>query len=249
MNIYSKTFNYWSNYSNQELDFFSTDTIELYQKNISENYETMKSFNWIDTKFNYKFNSLGFRSDEFTDHSILFLGCSITQGIGMPVEKIFPTLVSRKLDMPCINLGIERTSANTAFRLAYHFLPKLKPKIVVATLLYPHRLELLLPDKAIHFIPNIKYQQRDSYSAKYYVDYYDKWLSSVENSTLNYKKNILAINQLCDLNGIKFVNYTDFIQQDKAASMMLDSTSRARDLVHPGESTHQLLAKQLLEFI
>jgi len=38
--------------------------------------------------FDYRFNSMGFRCDEFTDESelpILFNGCSITEGIGVPV--------------------------------------------------------------------------------------------------------------------------------------------------------------------
>lgn len=249
VNVYNKTFNWWHNFANKEVDFFSTDTEELYKQNLIKHPKQMEAFNWTSNTFKYKFNSQGFRSDEFTTDSIMFLGCSITQGIGMPIEDIFPTIISKKLNVKHCNLGLERTSANTAFRLAYHYLPIIKPKILVSTLLYPHRLELLLMDRAIHFIPNPKYQDRDAFSIKHYVEYYGKWISQAENYELNYKKNILAINQLCDDLNIKFVNFIDLLPHQKAISMMQDNNSKARDLVHPGFSTHQIMAEVILNVL
>ena len=248
-NIYNKTFNWWSEFANKEVNYFSTDTEKLYQHNLKNNYQQMELFDWVDNKFTYKFNSHGFRSDEFTTDSIMFLGCSITQGIGLPISDSFATIVSKTLNLNCCNLGLERTSANTAFRLAYHYLPIVKPKIVVSTLLYPHRLELLLIDRAIHFIPNPKYQDKDAFSIKHYVEYYSKWISQPENYNLNHRKNILAINQLCDDLDIKFVNFTDLLSQNKAIELAQDNVSKARDLVHPGKSTHIKIANMLLNVL
>lgn len=244
--IYNKIFNWWTKFANREEDFFSTDTKELYQKNLSVNYEQLDKFGWIENKFTYKFNSHGFRCHEFQDNSILFLGCSVTQGIGIPIEFSFPEIISKQLNLPCSNLGLERTSANTAFRLAYHFLPKLKPKICVASLIYPHRLELLLTDRAIHFIPNHKFQDKDNFSTAYYVDYYNKWITTSENFELNYLKNVLAIHQLCEDYNIKFINLADLMPKQKIGPMVQDKNSQGRDLVHPGIDTHEKIARTIL---
>lgn len=52
-----------------------------------------------DTKFQYKINSNGFRSQHFKkmdpgNLNILYAGCSMTYGVGLPEEYIWPTLVS-----------------------------------------------------------------------------------------------------------------------------------------------------------
>lgn len=249
MGIYNKIFNNWQNFAKQEVEWFSTDTLESYETNCKNNSALMTQFDWVDKKFTYKFNSQGFRCEEFVDNSILFLGCSITQGIGMPVDNIFPTIVASKLNMPCINLGIERSSADTAFRLAKNFLDKVKPKICITTLVYPHRYELLTLRNAIHFIPNHKFQDQDSWSKTHYIDFYEKWIAQPENYELNYLKNILAINQLCDNLGIKFIDFSTIYGREKSSALMVNQNSKARDLVHPGVATHQIIADELLKVL
>ena len=93
VNVYNRLFNNWQNFANKELLFFSTDTEKLFEYNIKNHNDQMCEFGWDSAKFTYKFNSEGFRSEEFKSDSILFLGCSITQGIGMPIDDIFPMLV------------------------------------------------------------------------------------------------------------------------------------------------------------
>jgi hypothetical protein len=53
------------------------------------------------SEVSYKLNSFGFRSDEFTanhneDH-VLFIGCSVTYGTGVPLEKMWSKLLYDKL--------------------------------------------------------------------------------------------------------------------------------------------------------
>lgn len=249
MNVYKKIYNNWQDYSNKTVEWFSTDTQDNYKTNLQSNHKQLEQFNWIDNKFTYKFNSQGFRCDEFKQDSIIFLGCSITQGIGMPLGDIFPTIVSNQLNLHCVNLGIERSSANTAFRLASHFLKDLRPKLVIATLLYPHRYELLTSEKAIHFIPNHKFQNKDTYSGVYYSDFYDSWIIQRENMFLNYSKNILAINQLCDQYNIKFIDFTSLIDKNQMIPMIHDPSSLARDLVHPGLEIHRKISEILINNI
>ena len=74
----------------------SEENYKLYQKNGKINYTK--------DAFSYAFNSHGFRCDEFTENSdfpVLFLGCSFTEGIGLPMDDVWPSLVLNRIrDLP-----------------------------------------------------------------------------------------------------------------------------------------------------
>jgi len=216
-------------YANQELKWLPMDTENLYKRNLKVNYFLLEKFNWLNSNFTYKFNSQGFRCDEFTNSpSIVFLGCSITVGIGIPVETTWASLVSNQLNLSCYNLGIGGSSNNTAFRLAHIWLKKIKPKVVVFCQTYPERLEVFNENGIISNI------------ASDCGEFYNHWLSNENNSALNQIKNRLAIQQLCNSFDIKFVHTSvhnfEFIDQ-------------ARDLAHPGITSNQKFSKLVLELI
>ena len=54
---------------------------------------------------NYKLNSQGYRCDEFNNQKILTLGCSHTEGHGMPIELTWPYLISEKMNKDYVNLA------------------------------------------------------------------------------------------------------------------------------------------------
>jgi hypothetical protein len=59
----------------------------------------------------YTFNSLGYRSDEFTSTAkILVAGCSQTYGIGVPDEYVWGNILSRRLNMSYANIGLSGKS-------------------------------------------------------------------------------------------------------------------------------------------
>ena len=91
---------YYKEYANKSLDWLPMDTKELYEKNLKEKYQLLKQHDWIDKSFTYKFNSHGFRCEEFTNKpTIMVLGCSFTCGIGLPIEFIWPELISKNLNL------------------------------------------------------------------------------------------------------------------------------------------------------
>jgi hypothetical protein len=56
--------------------------------------------NYLPDQFGYQFNDYGFRCDNFSEQSalpILFLGCSLTEGIGLPVDLVWPTRLLNKI--------------------------------------------------------------------------------------------------------------------------------------------------------
>lgn len=238
MKFDDQLFSKWKSLADTELNWYGSDSEENYKSNFNNNFQKLEKHNWINNHFTYKFNSYGFRCEEFTESdSIMFLGCSVTLGVGLPLESIFPEIVSKHLKFKCMNLGVGGSSSDTGFRLIRSYLSHLKPKIVVATFLFPERTELLTSLGDIHFTPNFN---NDKKFRKYYFEYYQNWLERPENAQLNFIKNILAINKICDDQNIKFID----MNQLKISDIV--SNDRARDLLHPGKDYHHQVSNLIL---
>jgi len=219
-------------YAGKSLDWLPMDTEELYNMHLRRRDNPLLEQGWIDRKFTYKFNQHGFRSDEFEDRdSVLYLGCSHTIGIGLPWENTWPYLVSKVLQLKCYNLGIGGGSNDLAFRMAYNYIPMLKPKIVMFLVTYNTRLELL-DKKNTHkfFGPGTSPFRNDKF--------YETWLMNEGNLNANLAKNVLAIEYICKMHNIKF------IALDQNEMPTLD---KARDLAHRGIRSNLEFAKQILK--
>lgn len=222
----------------QEWDHF--DSQERFTENKRTKYDLLVKNNWLEKKISYSYNSEGFRSEEFdadTD-SILFLGCSLTFGTGLPLEETYNYNISKKLGLKFFNLALGGTSNDTAFRFGYHYIPLLKPKIVVLASPEKTRLELCDAGTIYYYRSQMKVYQMDTF--------YKKWLLDDVNSTLNQQKNILAIENLCLKENIKFVHF------DAPSMFLIDNVVEddyARDLVHPGTATHSIISEKLLSMI
>jgi hypothetical protein len=231
---------YYKSLANQEVDFCSGDTQELYERNFIEKYSELEKYNWIKNKFTYKFNSHGFRCEEFTeDPSILFLGCSCTDGTGLPVENIWASIIAQSLGLKSFNLGQGGGSNDTAFRLGYHWIPKLQPKIVILLTPEEARFETVTPNQiyATHpsQFPKNKYNEIESYALQ--------WWSDDTNSYLNKMKNISALELICHKLNIKFIVRS---VRNTMYHHTIYQRDFARDLGHPGVETNKKLAEFIL---
>jgi len=219
--------------ANQETNWNGTDSEELYQKNLVKNRSQLQQYNWIDCSITYKFNSHGFRADEFDSPgpNVLFLGCSHTLGVGLPVESTWPHIVSTKLKLKNYNLGVGGSSNDTAFRLAHYWIDRLKPDLVCFLSAERTRLELQTDGDQIYDLSvwPIGFPMIDNFTKR--------WLSNDTNGNMNYLKNTLAIKQLCSDHGIKYV------QEEASRICAID---KARDLQHYGEKTHRGIASMFL---
>ena len=69
-------------------------------------------------KITYKYNTNGFRAQEFNNinwaNSVLVLGCSNVMGIANRVEDSVPSVLQDILGIPCINLGISGSAVDHA---------------------------------------------------------------------------------------------------------------------------------------
>jgi hypothetical protein len=224
----------YKEFANQTIDWISGDTKETYENNLIGRKSLLENQNWLNNKVTYKFNSHGFRCEEFTNSpSAMFLGCSFTLGLGVNVEQSWTTIVSDSLNLKCINLGQAGGSNDTAFRLGSHWIEKLQPKLVVLLTPSAHRHELIEKEMIHFFTPQRINQDRFS-------PYLNTWLSNETNSTMSALKNTLALEYICLQNKIKFVKY------DASNFRRLDY---ARDLAHPGVESHKELASKMLNLV
>jgi hypothetical protein len=232
----------YSEHKNKELPWLIIDFEITHENNLKNNRELLEKYNWIDRQFTYKFNSHGFRSDEFShDSSIMFFGCSNTVGIGLPLEDTWAYQVAKKLDLKCFNLAIGATGPDTSFRLANHYIPQIKPKIVVYAEPHPSRFSLLSDDDIYQFtthnITSMKYTD-----TKKLESFYQHWILNDENIKLNSIKHRLAIQAICQQYNIKFV----FAESYAELPYDLDF---ARDLMHPGVESNKIFAELILDRI
>lgn len=211
-------------HKNKELNWLATDSEERFQQNSKFRLKELKFFGWLDKKITYKFNSHGFRCDEFSDQdSIMFLGGSDTLGLGLPLEESWSWLIANKLNLKFVNLGLDGGSADTAFRMCLGYIDKVKPKIVVYNRPPMSRLELIYKNRPV----SVCLTGYSEYSDNEYIQ---NFLLDETNIALNYEKNLLAMRMLCLERNIKFVYFNNF--EDEITS--LSKTDYARDLIHYG---------------
>jgi hypothetical protein len=224
-----------SRFANQELNWAQTDSHEQYQKNLIENRDELEQFGWIDQTFTYRYNSQGFRSDEFEESvpSAMFLGCSHTLGVGLPVEATFSHIVSTSLNVKNFNLGVPGGSNDTAFRLAHYYIPQLKPTIVIFLSTERTRFELFTENNENNILSYNNFQ----FVSEELKPFYRHWIMNNNNVDMHYAKNVGAIQQLCSANNIKFYHkeFLTFALVDKA-----------RDLAHYGVKSNNIVAKKIL---
>jgi hypothetical protein len=111
----------------------------------------------------YEANEHGYRSPEFNKPAdILTLGCSQTFGIGIEsIENIWPSILSKKMNLSYANLGRGGSSINSQIRQAHAYINQYgKPKHIFAIFPdfdrfeFPVSKEALVPNKDK---PSLKY--------------------------------------------------------------------------------------------
>lgn len=221
--------------ASKTLNWFNTDSEETFFENIKNRPELLKENGWVSKTIEYKFNSHGLRSEEFSsDACIVFLGCSITTGVGLPYDDLFATKVAKHLNLKCYNMAIASSGYDTAYRMLLSYAPLVKPKIVVLHMTFPARIETLHENRSVFLLP----------STGYHPEFYKNWLTTEENIFINEQKNTMAIKHICNSIGAKFVNISEITEWPARSKPSL-----ARDLIHAGPAYHDRMAKAILNYI
>lgn len=239
----------------QTLEWFGSDHPDKYQYHLNHRFSELQEYGWIDSKFTYEFNQHGFRSEEFNGgDSVVFLGASDTLCTGMPLEESWPYRVASELKLKRYNLGLGGASGGTAYRMACHWLPILKPKIVVLMSPMNDRFELAddtLGERSYYQLgPNMLGTRsiywrdfEDVQLKKELIRFYKMWASSEHNLEITQQKNNMAIAYITNSINAKFILADSFADCEKIA------VDLARDLLHAGKKTNKIMADTILSRI
>ncbi len=112
-----------------------------YGTDSEQNFKNYPNSKYNETSIVYKFNSHGYRTKEFDftlpKPRILCLGCSHTEGVGVPESATWPTQLQTKFfDFDLYNMGVSGCSCDTISRLL----------INTCSILKPNKIFILWPD-------------------------------------------------------------------------------------------------------
>lgn len=247
-------------------------------RDFSTDYER-KSFTAKDniyklSDFGYHYNSEGFRCDELRpsatdDLRIVFVGCSLTFGTGLPVQdtysyRLVEMLRDEGLNVQHWNLAHGSTSIEFSVRTLYQFMPRLKPDLVVALFPTHARRECFIPHKAtrvrhlVNYLPNwVRAHFDASPVEEFYSD--ENVLYSVASSYALFD----TVNRAhrCDYlweNWSYLAALPEDVEPLIPPRMMerrlalpppaeLSAPPKARDLAHWGPKAHQIIADAIYE--
>jgi hypothetical protein len=219
------------------LHWKGSDKQELFEQNCQDpvKKELLQQLGWLDPDcISYKLNSFGFRDEEFDARPCgIALGCSHTEGIGLPEEFAWPRVLSQLVGIHIWNLGVGGSSIDTTFRLLDHWLPRLNPKFVVLCVPPDSRVEVFDSTDPVSLTPNF-------YPSDHLLTYYKVWSTGENNARVSKRKNLLAMQQLCDQANTP-LRYLDH-------SALLHS-GHARDLMHFGVASHNAFARQMYNLL
>lgn len=223
-----------------------------------------------DTGFEYYFNSYGYRCDEFSESAelpLLFLGCSNTLGLGLPIENVWAHILCNKIrektgkKIPYWNLSKNGSSIDLQFLLLEKYIDQLKPKFIF----------FLLPPiyRRMFYFNNYFFVRRFA-EQENFLDCPD----SVSNLTAYHinesaalfetHKYLLLINGLCathnarlfyqcfyDLTNDELIFLSDrsknYTHMTKLETLFPRPIDLARDRMHHGPKSHQIFADSLWE--
>lgn len=214
-------------------NWLGTDSAESFMRQKKEHQEFWNSQPTI----TYDINQYGFRSDEFTEtktrDSITFIGCSNTVGIGMDKERTWTHLLSKKLGLKEINLGIGGSSTDSAFRVYNEWQYIHRSKVTCFLLPPSARLELVKKNNwrnVGHWSEN-----DDDLKPEFLVELLDPTLNEVRTD-----RNIAAVKHVAHetLSKIIILPYHSRLKNDFA-----------RDNMHAGPKWHKEIAKAFEEKI
>tara|TARA_X000000368_G_C23051598_1_gene721675 strand:+ start:292 stop:1158 length:867 start_codon:yes stop_codon:yes gene_type:complete len=221
---------------NGENDWCPADTKENFEKN----REAAEKEGWTENNVSYKVNNWGFRHHEdFCEdrNGLLAIGCSNTFGIGVNYEQTWPYYVAKELGLNPINLGQPGGSIQACYRVAREWVPIIKPKVVMWLIPDPARRELFIGANTPKAPRSVSHWHRDIKLKTYW-----ETVNESENETLMHKRAYYdAMEHVCRNTRLIKIPVTRQVTWHRAGEGdgTPDSSSMARDMMHPGPKTHK----------
>jgi hypothetical protein len=214
-------------YSNMNYKFLGLDS--------SEHCINACHFKNYPDAITYQFNELGFRDcsyEHYKGNEILALGDSFTLGLGVNVEQVWTSVLSKTLNYPVRNFSLNGASNDWMARKITQLLTFFRPKAVIVHYSFSHRRERPLKD------------WHDDERTECEPNY-----TNQENLE-NWEKNYLVFAKLPVPVIHSFISDWDPVGIDYATRGLnvlapIQKQDLARDGFHYGVKTHQMLAHEL----
>ena len=241
-------------YRNQTLSWCGSDTYKRFRK--------YKPNPYTENDITYKLNEYGFRSDRFdySDHRMVFLGCSFTEGIGLPLEETFSYLIYTQIkkmigkEFPYWNLGLGGCGLDSIIRCYYYFYKKLKPQVAIA--FFPsYRLEFFTHawhSALLKHDPYKIFSKNPFLLDKHVIEYSTEKNLAMLDLMLEQNKTLLVWDRWDDnpfenVNFSQLSNFENYAEAWWLAVERSNPSSFARDGMHPGKKTNEEFAKIILD--
>lgn len=258
------------NHQRNSLEYWtSTDNQNNFRRFLKhEKTRELLKFNDYDenTIIEYRGNNYKFRGNDIKTNldSLVVLGCSFTEGIGLNFEHTFGYICAEELGLYYINLGKGATGPITSFMLAEYWIPVIKPKYVLYLEPYKERFETTKNDTDIVVLDTKWGGKR---SEAWCPNFVRLWSANDENFRVNAKRSELSIRYICEKNNAKFFMQTarfdinsdldNDLEKRELRNLGLFSLNGknkkfcdfARDLAHSGKHTHRYWANKFLQQI
>ena len=226
---------------NTTYKWFPMDNKDVFKGNLKKHPERLKELGWDKTKINYSLDSLGLRNNEDIQHGetyTLFLGCSFTFGIGVPVENTWPYYFMQELGCKGYNAGHPGYGIDANFRSLYYLTQKGYKFDRVVMLNTSDRIEIF--DKKSNNWQIVAWWSEHKPELKK-VLLHDNFCQLNELKTMN------AIQNICTQHNIEFINANSIDTFEMHE--LINNCHSARDLQHPGPNTHKQLAEYFINLV
>jgi hypothetical protein len=266
---------------NEQIDHRKNQTHQWCPADKQETYKPIQqngAVNYTINEVSYTFNGDGFRCDDFSLHSdfpILFMGCSFTEGIGLPTTEIWPTYILNKIKslpqfigkrIPFWSIALGGSGIDTQSRMYARVASRVKPKYAFLFLIDFYRREFAFDEYHQYWTPNSSGGIHSVVNKLFTNDSYA--LYQVERSLLILELQAAAYNTLIYIFSPEIGNPTLDIsslfankphlklittttpeifsdQQDDAPLEIISRPPHARDDMHPGALRQYNLSKSI----
>lgn len=230
-----------------------------------------------DNPFTYTINSSGFRhSENFIEDKSrkvdVFLGCSLTFGIGVPEEKTFCRLFANKTGRDTINLGIPGAGVDHCYIALLNILNFYTvDRVYIHLPVYPRFYSYCPWEKDSHQGAMASWGYKEQGCNFIWSEHYFKnTIVNTDYMYFNHQRGIDAIEGLCKRNNIEFNNLNENIKkyplsdsviakygyfrtllgeqiQRNEQIPIIEGDQVARDLVHPSFYYHREVCDSFLD--
>lgn len=249
----------------QEFQWFSTDNPDRF--NPESGYS--------EKDITYKFNSHGYRCDELTKSPILFLGCSYTMGVGLPVQDVWAKKLAEYYKAPYMNIAFHVGSATYNLRTLQKVWDIVRPEKVIALLPYSHRLEFFSEENTnslkVWVKSGIRSQNFSGDDRERLLNY--ELYSSQRQEDFHLLSHLQSMNSFVKANGSRFIwsvweyeeKMSDFFQKNAADKKVFgefvksdifnghtrwkDLKLKSRDSSHPGRQFHEQFYEEMKSYL